>query len=309
MIDPFVEADPGEQREVPESGRPELVPWTPTVRVRIAEAWDQRYLLPGMATRSVPVYPGRILGRGWIVIRPFMQVLGFSIVFGGVFKAKAPNGGPYLVFMLLNIQAFRLFEHSLLYETLSSRTAKATKQLRAPLLLLPIASTFRGLLELAIYWFFTASVLIYYIVTTGHLYLDISPRLLVGVAGLLLCLLLGLAIGLASSVIYPRAMDVRYIVRYGGQLLLFLSPVFYSSKSLPSGWRPVLEANPLSAMIELVQYGFLGGPFPGTYSLAWSLSFLVLATLGGLWFFNNRATQWIGIYSRSADGDDEDDDF
>lgn len=291
-----------------EEGQP-LVPWTPPLHVRIAEAWDQRYLLPGMATRSVPVYPGRILGRGWLVIRPFMQVLGFSIVFGGVFKAKAPDGTtPYLIFMLLNIQSFRLFEHSLLYETLSSRTAKATKQLRAPLLLLPIASTLRGLLELGIYWFFTAAVLIYYVVTKGHFYLNISPRLLVGVAGLLLCLLLGLAIGLVSSVIYPRAMDVRYIVRYGGQLLLFLSPVFYSSKSLPSGWRPVLEANPLTAMIELVQFGFLGGPFPGTYSLAWSLGFLALMTLVGLWFFNNRATQWIGIYQRS-DGDDEDDDF
>lgn len=291
-----------------EEGQP-LVPWTPTVRMRVAEAWNSRYLLPGLATRSVPVYPGRILGRGWLVLRPFMQVLGFSIVFGGVFKAKAPNGNPYLVFMLLNVQAFRLFEHSLLYETLSTRTAKATRNLRPPLLLLPIASTLRGIVELGIYWCFTIFVLVYYAITTGHLYLNISPRLLAGVAGLALCLLLGLAVGLTTSVIYPRAMDVRYIARYGGQLLLFLSPVFYSARSIPSGYRTLLEANPLSAMLELVQYGFLGTPFPGTYSLAWSLTFLALAAAAGLWFFNNRATQWIGIYSRSADMDDEDDDF
>lgn len=312
MANPAAQLEPlaGDSSDTGSSPRDGLLPWTPSLGERIAEAWRSRHLLSALAVRTVPDYRGRILGRAWLVLRPLMQVFGFAVIFGGVFKAKGPNDTPYLVFMLLNLQAFRLFERSVLYETLSSRTVKPlVRGLRLPLLLIPVAAMLRSLLELAIYWAITIALLVYYGIATGRLYVDLSPRLLIGLTGLALLLLFGLTLGLITAVIYPRAMDVRYVVGYGMQLWLFLTPVFYPLQAVPDRLHTIVQLNPLTPLIGLVQYGFLDAGSIHPYSLAWSLVVTTLTGALGLWFFNRRATQWIGIYTVLPDGDDEDEDI
>jgi ABC-type polysaccharide/polyol phosphate export permease len=288
------------------TGKVRVTPWQPSVRERIGEAWRGRALFPLLARRMVPTYRGRILGRAWIFVRPFMQVFGFALVFGGVFHATAPDGIPYILFMLLGVQAFRFFEFSVLFATLSSRMVKRqTRSLRIPLLLVPLAASSRALMELLIYWVFTAALLVYYYATSGHFYLEISLKLLVGLGGLLLCLVYALAIGLFTSVVYPRAMDIRYLVRYGMQFWLVITPVLYSLDSLPHRYQTLAQLNPMTPLVGMVQYGFLDAGELHAWSIAWALGAIVVTGLVGLWFFNRLATQWIGIYTLD-DEDDED---
>jgi ABC-type polysaccharide/polyol phosphate export permease len=150
---------------------------------------------------------------------------------------------------------------------------------------------------LVIFWGFAAVLLAYYGIADGHFYLNLSPRLLAGFAGLGLCLLFALAIGLTTSALYPRVRDIRYVVRYGLQFWIFLTPVFYSVQQLPH-WAQVLsQVNPLTPMVSLVQYGFLDAGSVHPWGLVWSVAAILLTGAFGLWFFNRYATQWIGIYT------------
>lgn len=285
--------------------------WQPSTRQRIREAWASRYLLPGLARTAIPTHSGQLLGRSWIVLRPFMQVFGFAVIFGGVFRVRTPNGVPYIVFMLLGIQGFRVFETTMIYSTLSSKLLKTVvRPLRVPLLLYPFAGSAYALLQLAIYWVFTVSVLVYYVIRDHHLYLKIRPELLVGLAGTSLCIAYGLAIGLTTAVLYPRARDMRYFIRYGSQLLLLFTPVLYPLSALSPGYRKLAEVNPLTGVMGMVQWGYLGAPRPTLWSLCWSLGGLVVATTFGLWMFNRYATRFlgVGIEQRRGVDDDPDDD-
>jgi lipopolysaccharide transport system permease protein len=281
---------------------PELPLWQPSTRERIREAWDSRALLPGLARTSIPTHKGKILGRAWLFLRPFTQVFGFAVIFGGVFKVQAPNGIPYLLFLILSLQAFSLFNSTLIYATTNSNAVRGvTRALRFPLLLVPFASIGYALVRLAIYWLLAAGLLVYYLLADGKLYLQVDPKMLAGIGGVALCLAFGLAIGLTTSAVFPRARDIRYFVRYWTQLLALFTPVYYPLQAIPHGYRALAQLNPLTGMVGLVQYGFLGAPGPSPYGVAWSVAALVLATLFGLWFFNRYATRWIGAFKRPED--------
>jgi lipopolysaccharide transport system permease protein len=287
-----------------------LALWQPTIRHRIAEAWAARHLYWPLALSLVPTYQGRILGRAWIVLRPLMGIVGFGFIFGGVFNASAPNGIPYIIFMILGVQAFRLFDYAVMYETVSMRAVKRlTASLRIPLLLVPPAVILRILITLSIYWAIGIIALAYYLISDGHFYFNLAPSALAGVAGLVLCLLFGMALGLWTMALYPRVRDMRYFVRYALQFWMFFTPVFYAVKSVPDSLKFLVQINPLTSLLELVQYGFLKTPGPSVGGLIWSLTCIALVGAGGLWFFNRIATRFVGLAGVSSSEDDEDDEF
>jgi lipopolysaccharide transport system permease protein len=262
-----------------------------------------------MARSAVPTYQGRFLGRAWIFIRPLWQIFGMALIFGGIFHAQSPNGVPYLLFVCFSFMAFQLFRLTVIYETRASKLVRVIRMLRVPLLLLPFATINRVLVRLYVYWAVTAIVLIYYVIAKGHLYLQLNARLLVGIAGVVLCLAYGVAVGLFTSVLYPRARDVKYLVRYLLQIWVFLTPVYYSVHQLP-GWAQTLSAiNPLTGVVEMVQWGFLDAGSLRTGAVLWSLGAFVLMSLSGLWFYNKLATRYLGVYRSPADEEDDDDDM
>jgi ABC-type polysaccharide/polyol phosphate export permease len=76
----------------------------------------------------------------------------------------------------------------------------------------------------------------------------------------------------------------------------------YSLDQVPGRFRLVAEANPLTGMMELIRYGFLGVSEVHWWAIAWSVAATVLAVLGGLWFFNRYAQ----VAARTGlDDDDE----
>ena len=212
--------------------------WQPTLRKRIAEAWHSRHLLRGMMLSSVQTFQGRIMGRFWFLLRPLWQVFGMALIFGGIFHAKAPNGIPYLLYVVFSFQAFTLFRITIMYETVSPKQIKVARNLRIPLLLVPLAILGRVFARLSVYWLIAACILLYYWIAKGHLYLQLNARLLVGVAGVALCLIFGIAIGLFTMVLYARARDVKYLLRFFLPVWLFLTPCTTRPISCRRGRRP-----------------------------------------------------------------------
>ena len=108
-----------------------------------------------------------------------------------------------------------------------------------------------------------AGLIVYYLAATfGHLLpRSLTHRLLVGIAGILLCVGYGIALGLFTSVMWPRAKDVRYLERYVLQLWMILTPIFYSYSALPHTYQVLAQLNPLTSILGMVQYGFVDAGF------------------------------------------------
>jgi lipopolysaccharide transport system permease protein len=287
---------------------PEVKPWRPALGASLSEAWQSRHLVMPMLSRVFPDYSQAILGRSWLVIRPGMDIFGKALIFGGVLGARAPNGVPYTIFLLVGLQGWRLFQRTLMFGTRSFRRFnRLNRNLNVPLLLVPVASTAIGVVELLVYQAFTIGVLVYYQVVTGHFYLQVGPQLLVGVAGWLLCLVFAWGIGMFFSVLAARAMDVRFGMRYVLELWLYCTPVVYSLDAVPTRFRALAEANPLTPVMEMIKYGFLGAGQIRLASTVWGVSAILLTCLAGLWFFNRTAP---GLRLRDvSDEEDEEDEL
>jgi lipopolysaccharide transport system permease protein len=92
---------------------------------------------------------------------------------------------------------------------------------------------------------------------------------------LLVMAALGLGSGIIVSSLTTRYRDLRYLVPFGTQLLMYGTPVIIPLSGLPEQYRWIMLINPMTPVIETFRYAFLGS---GTFS--WShLGFAAVVTL------------------------------
>lgn len=91
--------------------------------------------------------------------------------------------------------------------------------------------------------------------------------------------LLGLGFGIIISSLTTKYRDLQMLVSFGVSLLMYLSPVVYSANSVGNGLLyKALMLNPVSPLIELTRYGWLGaGSTPwGYWGISWIVTIIVV---------------------------------
>jgi lipopolysaccharide transport system permease protein len=299
----------------PSVGRPRA-PGTPTVtyaqpersiRRSVGDAWRSRHLLPPFSLNVVSrMYTRTYLGRAWIFLRPALDALGGALLFGAVLRVTSQDGTPYLLFFTAGILGWRVFERTVLWVTRSfDRLGRIVRRVEIPLLLVPLAGSSPALVDLAAYLIVLVLMVLGYVVLEGEMWLQLGPETLIGVAGLALCIVFGLAIGLWTSVVNAHARDIRHVLRYVLQIWMFITPVIYPVTRLPSDLQPLAQANPMAAPIAMVKRGLLGSGEIELLPTVWSVTFIGLSLLAGLWFFSRRASNFMGPAGWEADDEDE----
>ena len=279
----------------------------PSIRRELTEAWRDRALVPRLAARVViKTYVKTILGRTWLILRPLMDTLGLALLFGAVIGIAVPGGIPYLLFLIFGLLGWRLFERSLFWSTRSfDRYARLVRKLNPPLLLMPIAGTGPAVVEAMVYVAILVLMLGFYGVSDGTSYLAVGPELLLGIAGLLLCLLLALGLGLTLSVLNARARDVRLALRYVLTVWFYVTPVIYPLSKLPETFQVLAQINPVTPMIEMIKEGFLDVGRVDPLGVAWAVAATALSIAFGLWFFSRKAVDFATPLHGEMLGDDE----
>jgi lipopolysaccharide transport system permease protein len=286
-----------------------FLPYRPTLREGLVEAWRSRHLLwpLGMVSYMQVVRRYR-LGPSWLVLNAFVSTIGFSIVFGGgAFNVPTPSGMPYFLFLITGMMGWRLFQTTLLRSMRAfHRMRRVTETLNVPLLLVPIAGSAQALFEFALYLLVYVGTLIYFYATKGIFYAQPSPRALaISVAGLALCLVLAWGIGFWVSAIYVWARDVRYVLTYLLTFWLFLTPVLYPIERLHGALRLVAQINPLGGAVEMVKVGLLGSGSVDVIAGVWSIASITVVFLSGIWFLNRFGHALIGTREGFDDDDEE----
>jgi lipopolysaccharide transport system permease protein len=251
---------------------------------RLGQLWRYRDLISLFVWRDfVSVYKQTILGPLWHIVRPLMTTGIFTIVFSRMAGLSTDGTPPFLFYMVGNI-AWAYFSSSL------DNTAKTFVSNSALLgkvyfhrLVIPVSLVFSNLIAFAIQFGILVATMLIYAAAGTHL--AITPAVLL--LPLLLTLLAGYALGAGIIIcaMTTRYRDLSYLVTFGVQLLMYVTPVIYPVSAVPERYRWAMALNPLAPIFEGFRLGLLGAGTLSTESLVMS-AFGMLALLGvGLTLF------------------------
>jgi ABC-type polysaccharide/polyol phosphate export permease len=242
------------------------------------ELWEARELVGFFALRDLQVrYKQAVIGVAWVVLQPLVTVLAFTLAFQAIAKVNT-LGIPYPVFALSGLLSWQYIAQCVSRgsEVLVANPALINK-VYFPRLVAPIAATLPSLVDLGVGLGVLAVVCVVFSVGPSLALLLLPSWLL-----LLWVTALGPVLLLAS--LNVRYRDVRYLVSPVLQVLLFLSPVAYSSEGLRGSGELWYALNPAVGPLELGRFVLIGGPWPG-WPLAVSVASALLIAVVGLVHF------------------------
>ncbi|HVM45324.1 MAG TPA: ABC transporter permease [Candidatus Thermoplasmatota archaeon] len=248
------------------------------VSLGLREMWRHRELLYFLAWRDVKVrYKQTVLGLAWAVLQPLLLVVVFTLFFGRL--AGIPSDGvPYVAFALSGLVLWTSFMNGLMgaSNSLVEQQSLITK-VYFPRNILPIAPVAAALVDLVI-----ASGLLVGLI----LLLDIplAPRLVLAPFFAMLAILTAVGLGLWLAGLNAKYRDVRYIVPFFMQLLLFAGPIAYPSSLVPDAWKAVYYLNPMAAAIDGWRWAWLGTSAPTPYYVISCAVALALVVFGFAYF-------------------------
>ncbi len=260
------------------------------LRILLKEIISHRELLLFLVWKDIKVrYAQTVLGLGWVLLRPLLNVAVMTLVFGRI--AKIDSGEyPYGLFAFSGILMWGYFSATVSKGALAmiSNVQLVTK-VYFPRVYLPMSIALGGLVEFLVTFllFFVVAGLVY-----GHF-----PTLTVLAFPLAAFLMLLTAVGacLWLSALAPDFRDVRFVTGYLMQLLMFLAPVVWPVSLLVEklgpeggGWLTLYALYPMVGVIETARYALLGGgQMPWEFFLP-GLATALLIFVTGVWYFQSR---------------------
>ena len=268
-----------------------LVDERPSSLRHVREAWRERRLVPALSVRVITrVFAGAKLGRTWLFIRPLMDTFGKALIYGGVLGAPSAGAVPYVIFLIVGMAGWMLFQRSLMFATRSlTFYRRLIKDFNFPMLLVPVASSGLAVIEFFIYVGILACTVGYYYWADGVMYLNLGLSAGLGFVGLAGCLAFSWALGTWLAVLNAFAQDVRMTLRYVVGFWLYLTPIIYPLEAIPPQYQTLASLNPMTPWIEMVKLGFLGEGDPRFLPLVSSVCVLLVVGISGIWYFNKNA--------------------
>lgn len=263
----------------------------------IKEVWRYKDLLFMYVKRDiVTFYKQTVLGPLWFVIQPVFTTLMFMFVFGGI-AGISTDGIPQAVFYLSGLVCWNYFSDCL---SKCSDTFNANQQIFGkvyfPRLIVPLSITVSNLIKMAIQLVLFLVVYIYYYVTLDCF--QINPTILLFPLLIIMLGCLGLGFGLIISSMTTKYRDLRFLISFGVQLWMYITPVIYPLSVMKNNYPHymwVIVANPLTSILETFKYGFTGvGVFDWWY-LLYSFIFTVVILLLGIVVFNRVQKNFMDV--------------
>jgi lipopolysaccharide transport system permease protein len=232
----------------------------------------------------VSIYKQTILGPLWYVIQPILTAITYSVIFG--MGKMSTDGLPPFVFYLSGTTMWNYFSESF---NKTSNTfisnAHIFGKVYFPRLTVPISIIISNLITFFLQLLLFIVVLSYeglVHVTNIHpnIYILSLPVLVLIMAGI------GLGSGIIISSMTTKYRDLKFLVTFGVQLLMFATPVIIPLSTLSPKQKMFILANPLSPVIESFRFAFTGvGEFSWVY-LTYSFLFMIVVLFVGIIMFN-----------------------
>jgi lipopolysaccharide transport system permease protein len=235
------------------------------------DMWAYRELFAILAWRDVVVrYKQTVIGVAWAVVRPFLTMVVFTVVFGRLAKLPSEGGAPYPVMVFAGMLPWFLFS-TILGEASNSLVGNANLvgKVYFPRLIIPASSAVVALVDFVINLAILFGLMLWYgLAPTWHIAL--LP------AFVALAMLASLGPAFLITALNVKYRDFRYIIPFIVQFGLYISPVGFSSAIVPEGWRFWFSLNPVVGVVDGFRWCVLGGE-SRLYAPGFILSLAVVA--------------------------------
>lgn len=255
-----------------EAGRTEAQYWR--------DLWRYRELFYFLAWRDILVrYKQTVIGVAWALLRPFLTMLVFTVVFGRI--AKLPtNGIPYPILVFAALLPWQFFSTSL-SEASNSLIGNANliSKVYFPRLIIPAGAVITSMVDFVISFILLALLMAWYRFMPDW-------RIITLPGFTILAFLAALGPGLYLTALNVKYRDFRYVIPFIVQFGLFISPVGFSSNVVPPQWRLAYSVNPMVGVIDGFRWAICRGAaqlyLPGFFL---SLGVIAFFLWLGIWYF------------------------
>ena len=264
-----------------EAGRTEKQYWQ--------DLWKYRELFYFLAWRDILVrYKQTAIGIFWALIRPFLTMVVFTIVFGNL--AKLPSSAPYPILVFAAMLPWQFFSNALTECSNSLiNNANLVSKIYFPRLIVPTSSVIVSFVDFLISGMILLALMAWYNFVPSWRILTLPAFIIIAFAA-------SMGAGLWLAALNVKYRDFRYIVPFIAQFGLYISPVGFSSSIVPEKWRLLYSVNPMVGVIDGFRWAILGGEaqiyLPG---FILSTGLVVLLFISGIWYFRKTERSFADV--------------
>ncbi len=229
-----------------EPGRQELNYWR--------DLWRYRELFYVLAWRDVAVrYKQTVIGAAWALIRPFLTMVVFSVIFGRIANLPSDGSAPYPLMVFAGLLPWMFFSTGLTDGSNSLiGNANLISKVYFPRLIVPTATVVVGFVDFLISFAILVGMMLWY---------RYVPDWRIGLlpAFVLFAVVASIGPALWITSLNVKYRDFRYVIPFIVQFGLYVSPVGFSSHVVPEEWRFLYSLNPMVGVIDGFRWCILGG--------------------------------------------------
>jgi lipopolysaccharide transport system permease protein len=255
-----------------EAGRAEKQYWK--------DLWTYRELFYFLAWRDILVrYKQTAIGLAWALIRPFLTMVVFTVVFGSL--AKLPSAGvPYPILVFAALLPWQFFANALseCSNSLISNSNLISK-VYFPRLIVPASAVIVSFVDFLISGIILLGLMAWYNFFPSWRIFTLPVFIAIAFAA-------SMGAGLWLAALNVKYRDFRYVVPFIVQIGLYISPVGFSSNIVPEKWRFLYALNPMVGVIDGFRWAILGKDFQlHVPAFLLSLGLIILLLITGIWYF------------------------
>jgi len=248
--------------------------------INLRELWRYRELIYFLVWRDVKVrYKQTLLGAAWAILKPFLSMVIFTVIFSGLAKLDT-DGAPPPVFYFSGLLPWMLFQDGVAKagNSLVTGSSLITK-VYFPRIAIPLASVLAGVVDFALAFIVLVGMMIYYGVRPTDAVWTLPLFLL-------LALVTSLGVGLWLSALTVQYPDVGYVTPFLLQAWMYASPVVYSVTLIPEGWaRIAFGLNPMAGVVQGFRWAILGVGEPPSELIIISILMAIFFLISGMLYF------------------------
>lgn len=237
--------------------------------------WKYKELFYILSWRDVKVrYKQTTIGLLWALLRPFLTMVVFTIIFGNFAGMNSDKTIPYAIVVFAGLLPWQFFSSSFssASESLILNSNLLTK-VYFPRLIVPISAIVTNFVDFLISFFILIILMIYFQFLPSY-NIVFLPFFII------LTILLSCGLGIYLAVLNVKYRDFRYVTPFIVQMGLYISPVGFSSKFVPEKWQLLYNLNPMVGIIDGFRWCIIGdtsaSPFTLNFLISIILTFAIL---------------------------------
>lgn len=245
------------------------------IHLGMSELWQSRELFYFFTLRDIKVkYKQTVLGFLWAIIQPIFMVVVFTVFISDSIVMRTNLAIPYPLFAFSGMLLWTLFSSGMSNAANSMvNNSNIIKKIYFPRLIIPISSVFVALVDFLVAFIVFVLFVLFMNYEINFLKLFLLPL------SIIITLLASIGCGTLLASLNLKYRDVRYVIPFLVQGLLFLTPVLFPiniSNNRIS--QIILKINPISGALELYRGIFIG------YSVDYNVVFYSLISSSILFF-------------------------